>query len=44
MAFERHRFLHLAAVKTLQKQIPKLIIFTFDNILRVAAEGEKLIS
>ena len=35
---------HLAAAKTLQKQIPELIMSPFDSRLRVAAEGENLIS
>jgi len=34
---------HLAVAKTLQVQIPELILFTFDNRLRVAAEREGLI-
>jgi hypothetical protein len=31
----------LASAKTLQKQIPELIFFTFDSKLKVAAKGEK---
>ena len=34
---------HLATAKTLQKQLPELILFTFDNRLRAAAKEEKLI-
>ncbi len=33
---------HLAAAKTLQKEIPELKILTFDERLRAAAEGEGL--
>ncbi|MFQ6052367.1 MAG: type II toxin-antitoxin system VapC family toxin [Candidatus Hydrothermarchaeota archaeon] len=33
---------HLATVKTLQKQIPELLLLTFDSRLGTAAEGEKL--
>ena len=35
---------HLAAAKTLQTQLPELIIFTFDEKLKTAAEGEDLIN
>ena len=35
---------HLATAKTLQEQIPELIVLTFDNRLRAAAEGENLVS
>jgi len=35
---------HLATAKTLQEQIPELVMFTFDDRLRVAAEGENLVS
>jgi hypothetical protein len=31
-----------AAAKTLQKQIPELILLTFDNRLKTAAEREDL--
>ena len=31
---------HLASAKTLQKQIPELILLTFDVDLKAAAEGE----
>jgi hypothetical protein len=34
---------HLASVKTLQKQLPELSLFTFDEELRTAAEGEGLL-
>ena len=33
---------HLSTVKTLHKQIPELMLLTFDNKLRVAAEMVKL--
>lgn len=33
---------HLASAKTLQKQLPELTIFTFNEKLREAAEGEGL--
>ena len=33
---------HLATAKTLHKQIPELILLTFDKRLKVAAEGEDL--
>lgn len=33
---------HLAAAKTLQKDLPELTVLTFDNRLYVAALGEKL--
>lgn len=35
---------HLATAKTLQEQVPELIVFTFDDRLRIAAEGENLVS
>ena len=38
------RLWHLASVKTLQKQLPELSLFTFDRELRTAAEGEGLLS
>jgi predicted nucleic acid-binding protein len=38
------RLWHLASVKTLQKQLPELSLFTFDGELRTAAEGEGLLS
>lgn len=34
---------HLAVAKTLQPQLPELMVFTFDKRLRTAAEGESLI-
>lgn len=37
------RLWHLASVKTLQKQLPELSLFTFDEELRTAAEGEGLL-
>ena len=37
-------FWHLATAKTLQRQIPELILFTFDEKLRSAAKGEHLVS
>jgi len=33
---------HLAAAKTLQKELPELRVLTFDERLRAAAEGEGL--
>lgn len=33
---------HLAAAKTLQKQLPELTLFTFDEELKSAAQGEGL--
>ena len=33
---------HLAAAKTLQKQLPELILLSFDERLRTAAEGENI--
>jgi predicted nucleic acid-binding protein len=33
---------HMAAVKTLQEQIPELILLTLDRRMRAAAEGEEL--
>jgi predicted nucleic acid-binding protein len=33
---------HLASAKTLQKQIPELILFTFDSKLKAAADGENI--
>ena len=35
---------HLASAKTLQKQLPELTLFTFDEGLKNAAEGEGLLS
>ena len=35
---------HLASAKTLQKQLPELTLFTFDEELKNAAEGEGLLS
>ena len=33
---------HLAVAKTLEEQIPELILLTLDNRMRTAAEGEEL--
>ena len=33
---------HLAAAKSLQEQLPELLLFTFDLRLKAAAEGEKM--
>ncbi|MDL1957863.1 MAG: hypothetical protein LWX01_00180 [Deltaproteobacteria bacterium] len=33
---------HLAAAKSLQEQLPELLLFTFDLQLKAAAEGEKM--
>ncbi len=35
---------HLASAKTLQKQLPELTLFTFDEELKKAAEEEGLLS
>ena len=35
---------HLATAKMLQKHIPELTLLTFDSRLRIAAEGEGLLS
>jgi len=35
---------HLASAKTLQKQLPELTLFTFDEELKNAAEAEGLLS
>ena len=35
---------HLATAKTLKKHIPELTLLTFDSTLRIAAEGEGLLS
>ena len=35
---------HLATAKTLKKHIPELYLLTFDSTLRIAAEGEGLLS
>lgn len=35
---------HLASALTLQKQLPELTLFTFDDSLRTAAEGEGLLT
>ncbi len=37
------RLWHLASVKSLKKQLPELSLFTFDEELRTAAEGEGLL-
>ncbi len=34
---------HLAAAKSLQKQLPELFLLTFDNRLKIAAKGEGMI-
>lgn len=31
---------HLAAAKSIQKQLPELFLLIFDNRLRIAAQGE----
>ncbi len=33
---------HIAAAKTLEEQIPEMILFTLDDRMRAAAEGEGL--
>ncbi|MBO8128152.1 MAG: type II toxin-antitoxin system VapC family toxin [Peptococcaceae bacterium] len=33
---------HLATAKTLQAEIPELVLLTFDNRLKIAAQGEEL--
>ena len=35
---------HLATARTLQKQIPELVLLTFDSRLGIAAEGEGLLA
>ncbi len=34
---------HLAAAKHIQKELPELTLFTFDERLKIAAEGEGLL-
>jgi predicted nucleic acid-binding protein len=34
---------HLSAAKTLQKQLPEMLLLTFDNRLQKAAQGEGLV-
>jgi len=35
--------LHLSAAKCLQKQLPEMLLLTFDNRLQKAAQGEGLV-
>jgi len=34
---------HLSAAKSLQKQLPEMVLLTFDNRLQKAAQGEGLV-